>query len=125
MFSCGEGCNGGYPSGAWAYWVSTGITSGDLYGGSGCQPYTLPPCDHHVKGKYGPCPSALAQTPACTKTCVSGFSGTYTSAMTFGASSYSVDSNVAAIQKEIMTNGPVEAAFTVYGDFPSYKSGVY
>jgi len=24
-----------------------------------------------------------------------------------------------------MTNGPVEGAFTVYGDFPSYKSGVY
>lgn len=22
-----------------------------------------------------------------------------------------------------MTNGPVEAAFTVYADFPSYKSG--
>jgi len=24
-----------------------------------------------------------------------------------------------------MTHGPVEAAFTVYADFPSYKSGVY
>jgi len=24
-----------------------------------------------------------------------------------------------------MTNGPVEAAFTVYADFLSYKSGVY
>lgn len=24
-----------------------------------------------------------------------------------------------------MTNGPVEAAFTVYSDFPNYKSGVY
>lgn len=27
------------------------------------------------------------------------------------------------IQKEIMTNGPVEAAFTVFDDFLSYKSG--
>jgi len=45
--------------------------------------------------------------------------------MTFGASSYAVDSSVAAIQKEIMANGPVEGAFTVYADFPSYKSGVY
>lgn len=26
---------------------------------------------------------------------------------------------------EIMTNGPVEAAFDVYADFVSYKSGVY
>lgn len=24
-----------------------------------------------------------------------------------------------------MTHGPVEAAFTVYADFPTYKSGVY
>ena len=24
-----------------------------------------------------------------------------------------------------MTNGPAEAAFTVYEDFPNYKSGVY
>ena len=26
---------------------------------------------------------------------------------------------------ELMTNGPVEAAFTVFEDFPNYKSGVY
>jgi len=32
---------------------------------------------------------------------------------------------VAAIQTEIMTNGPVEADFTVYSDFVNYKSGVY
>jgi cathepsin B len=38
---------------------------------------------------------------------------------------YSVQADVAQIQTEIMTNGPVEAAFTVYADFPSYKSGVY
>lgn len=27
--------------------------------------------------------------------------------------------------QEILTNGPVEGAFTVYADFPNYKSGVY
>jgi cathepsin B len=42
-----------------------------------------------------------------------------------GASAYSIHVNEAQIQSEIMTNGPVEAAFTVYDDFPSYKSGVY
>jgi cathepsin B len=26
---------------------------------------------------------------------------------------------------EIMTNGPVEGAFTVYKDFPNYKIGFY
>ena len=35
----------------------------------------------------------------------------------------SVPSEVSQIQTEIMTNGPVEAAFTVYADFPSYKKG--
>lgn len=29
------------------------------------------------------------------------------------------------IKTELFTHGPVEAAFTVYGDFPNYKSGVY
>lgn len=33
--------------------------------------------------------------------------------------------NVKAIQKEIMTNGPVGFAFSVYADFPAYQSGVY
>ena len=32
---------------------------------------------------------------------------------------------MAKIQTEIMTNGPIEVAFTVYEDFLSYKSGVY
>ena len=42
----------------------------------------------------------------------------------YGKSGYSVGSSVEAIATEIMTNGPVEAAFSVYSDFPSYKSGM-
>ena len=38
---------------------------------------------------------------------------------------YSVESNVKQIQMELMKNGPVEAAFTVFSDFPNYRSGVY
>merc|ERR1712224_45874 len=34
-------------------------------------------------------------------------------------------SGVTNIQKELMTNGPVQVAFTVYKSFMSYKSGVY
>ena len=33
--------------------------------------------------------------------------------------------DVGQIQLELMTNGPVEAAFTVFEDFPNYKTGVY
>jgi len=34
-------------------------------------------------------------------------------------------SDIDAIATEIMTNGPVEAAFTVYEDFITYRSGIY
>jgi len=34
-------------------------------------------------------------------------------------------SGIEKIQTDIMNNGPVEAAFTVYEDFPTYKTGVY
>jgi cathepsin B len=36
-----------------------------------------------------------------------------------------VPSNEEAIKTEIFNHGPVEAAFTVYEDFVTYKSGVY
>ena len=39
-----------------------------------------------------------------------------------GKNSYGVH-GVEKIMQEIMTNGPVEAAFSVYGDFPTYRSG--
>ena len=50
---------------------------------------------------------------------------TYKEDKAFGDKGYSIPNDVAAIQQDIMTYGPVEAAFTVYADFPSYKSGVY
>lgn len=40
-----------------------------------------------------------------------------------GSTAYTVSSNAYEIAREIMDHGPVEAAFTVYSDFPNYKSG--
>jgi len=121
--SCGFGCNGGYPSAAWQYWVSQGVVTGGNYGDkNGCQAYVLKPCDHHVDGKYGPCPDTVP-TPACKKQCDDGVTP-WQSAKYYGARAYSV-SGIANIQNEIMKNGPVEAAFSVYSDFLTYKSGVY
>lgn len=40
-----------------------------------------------------------------------------------GKTAYSIGNNVDAIRLEIYTHGPVEAAFTVYEDFVTYKSG--
>ena len=64
-------------------------------------------------------------TPSCAQQCNSAYKTAYKSDKHYVSSSYSVANNVKAIQTEIMTNGPVEVAFTVYGDFPSYKTGVY
>jgi cathepsin B len=120
---CGNGCDGGNPAAAWNYWVNEGVVDGGNYGGGGCAPYTLPECDHHVKGKRPPCPGQEYPTPNCPSTCSNGKD--FMSSKVYGSTAYSIDSAVADIQTEIMTNGPVEVAFSVYEDFLQYKTGVY
>jgi len=124
---CGNGCDGGYPLAAVQFMVDTGIVTGSNYTvNTGCSPYKIPPCDHHLDhpGKYQPCGESQP-TPPCEKKCIDGYDKSYSDDKHFGSSAYSVDSSVSKIQKEIMTNGPVVAAFTVYEDFLHYKSGVY
>ncbi len=124
-FRCGFGCNGGFPSGAWSYWVRSGLSTGDIYGDTKwCKPYSLKPCDHHVVGNFDPC-EGDSSTPSCTSTCQAGYSVDYEKDKIYGASSYSIPSNEQAIMTEIMNHGPVEVSFTVYEDFLAYKSGVY
>jgi cathepsin B len=123
---CGDGCNGGTPSVAWSFWQNTGIPSGGLYGdNSTCQPYKFPPCDHHVNGKYGPCPSDEYNTPTCSSSCVKASALNYNSDLSFASSAYGVDADEQSIMTELYTNGSIEVDFTVYADFPLYKSGVY
>jgi cathepsin B len=124
-FSCGFGCNGGFPGAAWGFWHKSGIVSGGLFGSHvGCQPYEIAPCEHHVNGTRGPCEEG-GRTPKCHRDCESGYAKSYAADKTYGDSSYSVRKDVKQIQAELMKNGPVEAAFTVYSDFPNYRSGVY
>jgi len=123
--ACGQGCKGGYPAQAWSYYVKTGLVSGGLYGSKqGCQPYTIAACEHHVEGPLKACSGSPA-TPACKSTCEADYKTTYAADKHYGVSAYKVAKDVKAIQTEIMTNGPVEVDFTVYDDFPQYKSGVY
>jgi cathepsin B len=114
--SCGDGCDGGYPASAWAYWKNTGLVS------EKCDPYSLPSCDHHMPNSTNPCPSNEYPTPPCVKKCQDG--ETWSNARHFGSDINSA-SGEADIQAEIFKNGPVETAFTVYADFLTYKSGVY
>jgi len=123
---CGDGCEGGYPIEAWNFWVKTGVCTGGAYGDTTtCRPYEIPPCGYHGNVTYDPCPDDMYPTPACKKQCVAGYSNSYIDDKHFGASAAAVGKTVAAIQKEIMTNGPVEAAYTVYEDFYYYTGGIY
>ncbi|MFM7857474.1 MAG: C1 family peptidase, partial [Flammeovirgaceae bacterium] len=98
---------------------------GGLYGDKAtCQPYSLPPCDHHVNGTYGPCETKF-ETPECSNSCQSGYPKTLEQDLSMGASIYAVPSNEQKIMTEILQNGSVECAFTVYEDFLNYRSGVY
>jgi len=126
--SCGFGCDGGYPSSAWSYMKSTGLVTGGNYNDfSLCQSYSMAICDHHVVGKYPECGGSEYPTPKCASSCdaKSTYNVPFANDKHKFATAYSVANNVAQIQTEIMTNGPVEGAFTVYDDFPTYKSGVY
>ena len=123
--NCGAGCRGGDPGEGWLYWNEEGLVSGGLYGThDGCQPYEIKPC--FVNGTRVPCEEG-GRTPYCQRTCESGYPKSYSDDKTFGDEPYRVagKSNVRAIQLELMKNGPVEAIFTVFSDFPHYRSGVY
>ncbi|KAM7540016.1 hypothetical protein Aperf_G00000022633 [Anoplocephala perfoliata] len=122
---CGFGCNGGIPENAWKFWLQEGIVSGGLYNShDGCRPYEIPPCEHHTKGNRSDC-SGNSRTPKCREKCAEGYEVEYSADKHFAANVYNVRANEEEIMKEIMTNGPVEADFTVYADFLTYKSGVY
>eukprot|EP01064_Diplonema_japonicum_P003806 TRINITY_DN124_c0_g1_i1.p1 TRINITY_DN124_c0_g1~~TRINITY_DN124_c0_g1_i1.p1 ORF type:complete len:334 (+),score=114.05 TRINITY_DN124_c0_g1_i1:48-1049(+) len=132
-FACGfsEGCNGGQPSAALQWMTETGVVSGNDYDdvgkGASCRPYTLKPCAHHVapSPKYPACPSSEYPTPKCEKQCQSSFHNrTYEADKRKGKTAYSVR-GVQDIMTELYTKGPLAVAFTVYADFPAYKSGVY
>jgi cathepsin B len=113
--SCGFGCDGGYPSAAWLYWTSNGLVT------EACSPYAFPSCDHHLPNSSNPCPD-VGPTPPCVKKCKN--SADYTKDKHFGATSYTIN-GATDMMNEIYNHGPIEAAFSVYEDFLTYKSGVY
>jgi len=128
--SCGMGCDGGDPSAAWSWFTTTGVVTGGNYDDfSWCSSYSLPNCDHHLNhtGHYQPCPAQEYNTPTCPTACDSNstYATPYAQDKHIFATAYSVAADVSQIQQEIMTNGPVEAAFDVYADFESYTGGVY
>jgi cathepsin B len=103
LVSCDKsdnGCGGGRLPSAWSYLQNTGIVS------DACLPYT----------------AGNGTAPSCPSKCAN--SETWSSSKVKAKSSYAIN-GVENMQKEIMTNGPIQVAFMVYKSFMSYKSGVY
>jgi len=101
MVSCDSGdmgCSGGQLPNAWNYLTKTGIVTDN------CFPYS----------------AGGGSAPRCASKCSDGESWTKYKAKT----AYAIN-GVENMQKEIMTNGPIQVAFKVYKSFMSYKSGVY
>jgi len=112
--SCGFGCDGGYPSAAWLYLQTDGCVD------EGCYVYPFPSCD----GPDPKCPPSF-DTPPCPNACTNKTWPTGWNARHYGKNAYLIDPNEEQIMAEMYKNGPVEAAFNVYQDFMTYKSGVY
>jgi len=85
---------------AWRYLKNEGIVS------DACFPYT----------------AGDGEEASCTQQCVDGES--WSSSKVKAARIYAIN-GVANMQRELMTNGPVQVAFMVYRSFMSYSSGVY
>lgn len=128
IWGAGNGCNGG--NSAWDFFKNTGVVTGGDYPekdtGATCSAYSLAPCAHHVPAteKYPACPSSEYPSPRCSKSCESGYPGSFDSDKLHATKTYSVRGEQ-QIMQELVTNGPMYVSFSVYGDFPTYKSGVY
>jgi len=131
-FQCGfsNGCNGGQPTAAWEWFEREGCPSGGDYDDMGkddtCMPYSLAPCAHHTTNTtYPACPKREYPTPRCKDSCSNTqYATSFEKDKHYAAKAYSFRS-VNSIMQDLVDYGSVTAAFTVYADFPSYKSGVY
>merc|ERR1711865_985409 len=125
------GCGGGHPGMAWKWFTKTGVVSGgdytDVGKGDTCAPYPFQACAHHVtpSPQYPACPTKEYKTPEIGSKCSeASYTKQYSADKRKAATSYSL-SSVEKIQQDMIQYGSVTAAFTVYADFPAYKTGVY
>ncbi|KAI6198230.1 Papain family cysteine protease [Aphelenchoides fujianensis] len=103
-----NGCQGGWPNAAFAFFDHAGVVTGGA-----------------VRGRRL---SAAAQQPkrtTCSRKCQAGYSREYARDKRRGRSFRVFRNRNAAVQREIARNGPVVATFDVYQDFYHYEKGVY
>lgn len=124
---CGFGCGGGWLYQSWAYFKENGLVTGDLYAdGLTCKPYAFPPCNHHSHNPdRDDCSKNDFSSPSCKYKCSNDqYENSYQDDLIKGTSVYGVRGEE-EMMKELIENGPIEAAFEVYEDFLTYKKGVY
>jgi len=135
-----DGCGGGDINTPWDHVQKVGAVSGGQYHGTGpfgkgmCADFSLPHCHHHGPQKDDPYPAEGAPgcpsqtSPQCPSKCDAEAEAPHDD---FASDKYNFDgevqsaSGVTEIKQMIMAGGPVETAFTVYGDFENYDSGIY
>lgn len=121
--TCGNGCEGGYPSRAWQWLVSTGVVTGGSYTNkTGCKPYFWTERGHNY---CSPDATTDCPTPPCSEACQSGYNVQYSQDKHKAKTAYTVPQDVNEIMQHIYTDGSLEAAFDVYDDFFHYSGGVY
>jgi hypothetical protein len=104
--------------------IFAGAKAGDGAVQESCYPYAIPtcPCNHHSLNSSLPkCPAeGKISTPTCdfTKKFACEDKGI------FKADSVSLIP-AANMEQELVENGPITVAYTVYDDFLTYKTGVY
>jgi cathepsin B len=147
-----DGCNGGSVVQPWTYIKRKGVVTGTqnlediaiddglapsdpFYMQGFCSPFTLPHCHHHGDQGNDPYPAegdegcesqSSPQGPtSCDPSAVGDHRNFTFDKYTFQGRVSRYPNDVATIQAAIMTDGPVETAFTVYSDFETYESGIY
>jgi len=102
------GCNGGNLQFAWRYFVNTGVRT------EKCIPYTSQTGEEEACPKDGECSPTGKELFPDEKATV------------YKALDYNtIMQNPNKAKQELVDNGPLELAFTVYQDFMTYKSGIY
>mmetsp|Transcript_91247 Transcript_91247/g.258406 ORF Transcript_91247/g.258406 Transcript_91247/m.258406 type:complete len:630 (-) Transcript_91247:68-1957(-) len=117
------GCGGGRLDDAWEFLQAKGIPS------ESCDPYAFcpkpsdPQCGLKEKAAVQAVQLSSEKPHGCPSQCAKGAP----SQPIHASHVYAVSSpgDVQAMQREILTNGPVEAAFYVFSDFHSYRRGTY
>ncbi|KAI6171248.1 CRE-CPR-3 protein [Aphelenchoides bicaudatus] len=110
-----SGCNGGWPTSAFQYYMKSGLVTGGFYKKGGCKPYPISPT-----AKTQP------NTTTCSQTCQPKYKvSNYTMDLKRGSAYKIYSKQNDAVMAEIMERGSVVAVYDVYEDFYQYSTGVY